>query len=546
VLFIRRHGDRPFTSLSRRSRLTEAGCGLSSGVIAGPAVAGRAAWRLTVRTLLEREGLVVAVVALWAFLLAVWLPALVVPDTWLALVDGRLIALSGLPHVDTVGAWTFGRPWTDQQWGAHLLLYELGRYLGVAAVVTFGAVATVVALALTGILARRLGGSQRSVALVLLFPVLAAPWMAQARTQSFAVLLFPLVYGLVALDSKRPSRQVFWVVPLLVAWANLHGSVALAAAIVVVHGLTLARQRAARVRGLVLAAAAAVSVFASPYAFELPAYYRLMLINPPFAAAVNEWGPASFSKLSAVFFLTVLAAVGLGFRGRSSLVPFERWALPLLLLAALAAMRNAIWFEFAAAMALPRLLDLAWPSAIGLTSTTRRINRIASLAAITLATLAGLAACAALPARLAQNFPPTAAAAVAQAAGSNGIVYADDEHSDWLAWKQPSLVGRIAYDVRFELFNAQEMSQVLALRDNLRSPWLDCGRSASVVTFASVAAAKRALAERVIADERTVTAQGQFVALRQKANSRSCNLSGFRRPPAGTHDSSAQSQLTPP
>ena len=63
--------------------------------------------------------------------LAAALPRMVVPDTWLALVDGRWIAQHGLPHSDSIAVWTRGATWVDQQWLAHLSLYGIASAGGV-------------------------------------------------------------------------------------------------------------------------------------------------------------------------------------------------------------------------------------------------------------------------------------------------------------------------------------------------------------------------------------------------------------------------------
>ena len=37
-------------------------------------------------------------------------------------------------------------------------------------------------------------------------------------------------------------------------------------------------------------------------------------------------------------------------------------------------------------------------------------------------------------------------------------VYPSDKHGDWLLWKEPSLRGRVAYDVRFELLTSAQLT----------------------------------------------------------------------------------------
>lgn len=469
-----------------------------------------------VRSLLEQDMPAVAVVALWATFLALSAPFLLVQDSWLAFVDGRLVAAHWLPHVDTLTLWTLGREWTDQQWGAHLVLYELADHGGVpvAIFVAIGCVAA--ALAVAAVTARRLGASPRSAAVGLMLPLLGAPWLAQVRSQTFALVPFVLVYALLALDARRPRRRVLWVLPLLVVWANLHGSAVLGAGLAALYGGRLTGRRATRRRGLLLLAGSPLVLLASPYALQLVPYYRLMLFHPPLAAFVREWRPPAVGAATAIFFASAFAATALYGAHRARLTSFERWAFPLLLVAALTAVRNAVWFELAAAISVPGLLESVWPSRTAPAPPIRRINLAVSSVALVTAVVVGALAFAHVSGRLDRLLPPADAAAVATAAGPDGIVLADDEHADWLLWLQPSLASRIAYDVRFELFSGRELRELVLLHHASRSVWLRCGRAARVVTFATPGDERAARRERVLAPaSRTIVGRPTFVAVAQ-------------------------------
>jgi hypothetical protein len=462
-----------------------------------------------VRSLLETDALPIGAIAACTALLALALPALLVQDSWLALVDGRLIAAGGLPHADTLTHWTLGRPWVDQQWGAHLVLYELAHHFGLRAVALFGVGCVVAALSAAAVAARGLGASPRSTAIGVLLPLVCAPWLAQVRTQSLALLPFVLAFALVAADSRRQGRRVYLVLPLLVLWANLHGSVALAAALVALYGLV-------RRRPLLVAAPACLLM--SPYGLDLVGYYRMMLVDPPLASFVREWRPPGFDGVTVAFFVSALAVTVLWGRHRRVLTSFEQWAMPLLLLAALSAVRNVIWFELAAAVTLPRLLDAAWP-ARALTHGVRRVNLVAGAAAV-LAVLGFVAVH-----RPALDPDRAAAATVAAAAGAQGIVLADDTHADWLLWEQPSLIGRVAYDVRFELFDARELRQLNELGRGSRSAWRTCAATARVVTFASPKARTRISRGGVLGSSaRVVVDLPRFSAIARRPTSGRCTL----------------------
>jgi hypothetical protein len=434
-----------------------------------------------VGALLESDAPAVVIVGAWAALLALAMPKLLVQDTWLSLVDGRLIAQHGLPHADTLTLWTLGRPWTDQQWGAHLLFYGLVESGGLRLLIVFGMACVLTAIVTACVVTRKLGATPGATALGALLPLLGSPWLTQVRSQSVALPLFVAVYALLAFDARSPGRRVLMVLPLLAVWANLHGSVVMAAGLTSLYGVTLLRRGGHRARAAALVLGAPACVLATPYGFSVVGYYRLMLVQSPLTQYVHEWQAPSVQRLTAGLFLSAFALVALWARHPRAVTSFERWAIMLLLLAAMTALRNAIWFELAAAVTLPRLVDATWrmraPS-----DGVRRLNLRFGLV-VSVALLAIVVAQVARPqAWLQRDLPPSAAATIAHAAGAKGIVLSDDVHADWLLWQQPALAGRIAYDIRFELFAADELAQLKQLEEGGRAAWQLCG-VASVVTF---------------------------------------------------------------
>lgn len=446
-----------------------------------PIRAGTARLPAAIRRFLEEEAFVVFVIAASVALVAVAVPTLLIQDSWLALVDGRLIAQHGLPHVDDLTVIAHGARWIDQQWLAHLTLYELTALGGLRLALAAGLVFTFAPLVIGACFARKAGASARSVALASLLPLCIAPWLLQLRTQTLVLPIFVALYGLLAADSRRPSRRVWLVLPLLVLWANLHGSVVLGAALVSCYGLAVVRSHLAR--GLALFAAAPATLLVSPYGPSVAGYYRWMLLGSPLRKYVKEWQPATFGPGTAMFFLSaVVLLVALGRYGRSLSV-FERMTLPVLFVAGLASVRNGAWFALATSASAPFLLDAAWGAPGPLPEAARRINlRLAAWAlALTAVVVAGSFA------RPASSFeaswPAAGARAVAAAAGPHGLVLADDVHSDWLLWEEPQLAGRIGYDVRFELLSAPQLATLFAFRED--GTHRDLAAPYKVLTFAS-------------------------------------------------------------
>src|SRR5438094_631784 len=83
---------------------------------------------------------------------------------------------------------------------------------------------------------RRLGGSARSVTWLALLTLVVIAWSSwTVRVQSLVFVLFAALLWVLAADSRRPSRRVFLALPLLVLWANLHGTAFLGAALIVLR-----------------------------------------------------------------------------------------------------------------------------------------------------------------------------------------------------------------------------------------------------------------------------------------------------------------------
>jgi hypothetical protein len=461
----------------------------------------------TLPIVLAQEALpVVAIVGIVATLAAA-LPRMVVPDTWLALVDGRWIAHHGLPHRDTMALWTHGASWVDQQWLAHLALYGVAQVGGVKLVLAAALVIDVVAISIAALAARRAGASPRSTALCLLGAFLVAPWLLQARTQTLALPLFVSVYALLAADARRPSRRVFLVLPLLLLWANVHGSAALGVVFVFVAGLLALSRR--QLHGLLLAAAAPVCLVASPYGFDLVGYYRRMLIGSPLPHYIDEWAPTKLELDTAAFFALAFATVYLLARHGRAVTIFERVALPSLIAVGLFASRNTGWLGLGFAVSGPLLLDAVWSPAKLVDPAVRRLNLYVAGAAIVVAAVAASVRLAQPESKLLSAWPSEAADAVASAAGSNGLVLADDLHSDWLLWRKPGLTGRIAYDVRFELLREAQLASLQAFRDG-RGP-KSFAAPYRVLTFGSVTDAAR-----LAGSGRVVYRSSSFVAVRKE------------------------------
>lgn len=429
-------------------------------------------------SILEENGLPIIVLGAFAIVLVDFaLRKDLIVDGWLTLVAGRWIAQHGLPTHDAITVWTLGRRWVDQQWLAQVIFYGIWRVGGIKLVMLFHALLATSGIVGAALIARSRGATPRSVAWVAL-PVAFAyyPVASVMRAQSFAFPLFAAVLWLVLAESRRPSRAIFATLPLLVLWANLHGTVPLGAGMVSLAGLIpMIKQRRPSGRGLIFVVAPWACIFASPYALHLPGYYEKILIGGNFKQLVTEWAPTTLNIRTAPIYLLALGGMWLLGRAGRQLNLVEKILLVVTAVLAFEAIRDTAWLGLVALALLPELIDrLRSP-----VTEPRRLNRV--LATTVLASLAiSFLAVALKPADwFTKSFPSAAAAAASRAAGREGRVFATSPDSDWLLWAQPRLAGRIAFDARFELLTTSQLRQ-LARFQAQASDWLKTARGYGV------------------------------------------------------------------
>ncbi len=423
-----------------------------------------------VRRVLEENGLLVVLLGALGAALLLLGPALLVSDSWLGFVAGREIVTHGLPSHDGIAVLTHGTRWTDQQWLAQLILYgewALGG-LRLAVIVNVGLVTLTFASAVVA--ARLRGASARSVLYVTVPCLFVAPWSWQVRPQTFALPLFVWTVYLLTREVRRPSRVTFAVFPALIVWANLHGSVVLGATLTTLAGLAVVvRDRRVSLRAPAFVVLPWVCVLASPYALHLPAYYKLMLVDAPLARYVVEWQRADPAPLTAMFYAVAIVTLIVIAARRSLFNAYELSVLSLTLVEAVLAVRGIVWFALAVQLLVPRALDRT-PRATQPLQRRRRLDRLLACTAM-VALVAVVVVVARRPqAWFEQKWPGAAATEVAQQPRSTRV-FASDRLADWLLWRVPSLRGRIAYDVRFELLDRRQLDPLLDFADQRGPDW---------------------------------------------------------------------------
>jgi hypothetical protein len=430
-------------------------------------------------------------------LLSVFAPAIVVGDTWLTLMAGREVIGNGLPHTEHLTVLGEGRTWTDQQWLAQVVFYAAHGLAGMRAVILLGIGFVLLALGLSFATARTGGASSRSTFVIGLLAILAGPWGWTLRAQTAALPLFAGVLWLLVDAARRGvRRRTLLVLPLFVLWANLHGSVVLGAGLAVLLGLVeLVRARRLEWIPLALVVVSPLCVLATPYGWDIVAYYKLMLVDAPFAPILREWQWSSPSGTTALFWLLALVAAGvLALRRCRSRLSFYELAVLLLTFAgAVQAVRGVIWFALAVAAILPVALDGLLTKA---DVDAPRVNRTISLVALAGVALATLVFVARPAPWYVSEWPEARVAAVREATRDPSVrVWATDGTADWLLWRIPDLRGRLAYDVRFELYDAETIERLSRYGRREGPDWISLAAGYDVVIVDEAAHLRAHLAE---------------------------------------------------
>jgi hypothetical protein len=427
--------------------------------------------------------------------LLTYLPSAFGVDSWLALVGGREIWQSGLPHHETWTVMANGIAWVDQQWLAQLATYGLDRVggLGLLGAVNISMIILGIGGAVTA--ARRLGAGSRTVMLLLPLCVWMIVPAGEVRAQTFVIPLFVLTVYLLSSDSRSPSRRVYWCLPILVLWANLHGTASLAMGLVMLRGLTLAWERRGMLarawkpalRPLALTLGPPLCLLLTPYGLHVVSYYHHTLLNSALKHAVTEWQPITSSPvIAAPFFLLAGTMVWSFGRRAARSTPWERLALMALAAVSISVIRNVVFFALCALILVPVSLGDVGERGHRDTPVRPRINAILAAAALALAVTAVVATLERPAAEFESSQQPAALLDTVRAAIRSDPeldVLADVRFADWLLWRDPGLRGRVAIDIRYELYSAAQITRIQRTFEAVGPAWKQAARGYRLVVL---------------------------------------------------------------
>jgi hypothetical protein len=293
------------------------------------------------------------------FALAVRQCAYIDPDLWWHLRTGQDIFLTkAIPHTDIYSFTKAGSEWITHEWLSEVAIYGIYRVAGWAGLISIFSGLITLALYITY---RRCEGRPYVAAIAVLLAAASSSPLFGIRPQMIS-FLFASIYlallGRFARDGR--SRALWWLVPMMLLWVNLHAGYAIGLALIGLYAISVAldgKWKSVTPLLVVLLACAAM-VPLNPNGFRMFSYPIETLTSQSMATYIDEWASPDFHK---VMFLP-FAALLFGLLSVLALSPkrVRTGELFLLFVTGLGALRSVRHIPIFALIAVPVLAKQSW------------------------------------------------------------------------------------------------------------------------------------------------------------------------------------------
>lgn len=145
---------------------------------------------------------------------------------WQLRTGSEIVQNHAVPHENTFSFRRAGTPWVVHEWLTFVLFWLAFQAHGLGGVwLLQAAVVGLFSLALFCVIYRHSGGSPLIALAMTTFAQLAASLFFQPRPQIFTYL-FTIIFTGACLGARQEKpRRIYWILPLIVLWANLHAGV---------------------------------------------------------------------------------------------------------------------------------------------------------------------------------------------------------------------------------------------------------------------------------------------------------------------------------
>ena len=201
-----------------------------------------------------------------------------------------------------------GLPWLNQQWGAQIVLGGLFEIEGWFALAVLRVASVALVMGMLYASCRNAGASRRwSAGLTLAGGIMLAGGFF-VRAQLFGVLCFAATQWLLSRRGRHPLG-VWWALPIVVLWANTHGSFFLAPVLfAIAWAEDRGRGRRPDRRLLVAGLATIPLALLNPFGVGVWRYVVDITTDPGIRTGVIEWRPPTVETVAgAIFFASAIA-----------------------------------------------------------------------------------------------------------------------------------------------------------------------------------------------------------------------------------------------
>ncbi len=269
-------------------------------------------------------------------------------DVFWQLALGRATLANGVQRIDTFSWTVAGQPTSIDQWLGQVLwavAWQAGEWRGVVAL---RAVAVALLVGLIVYLAMRERPARPLGAVLAALPAIAlSRFVWTERPELFGFICFALLIALLRAGRARSDSALLWVPPLIVVWANLHGSFALGAILAIVVSIEGAIAHPARRRIYAWTAVGSLcATLITPAGLGTWTAPGFHLLHPP--RSIQEWSVPDVTTLPGLlFFIVIVATLAAALFARTR-APHEAVVLLPVLFVSLIATRQMPLFAIAA------------------------------------------------------------------------------------------------------------------------------------------------------------------------------------------------------
>ena len=269
-------------------------------------------------------------------------------DVFWQLALGHDTLAHGVQRVDTYSWTVLGRPISIDQWLGQVLWVVASQLGGWRGIVALRAIAIALLVGLIVYAALRERPTRPLGAVVAALPALVlSRFVWTERPELFGFICFAAL--VILLRAGRDSdRALYAIPPLIVLWANLHGSFALGAALtILVAGAGIVTEPSRRRVYGIVAAATMLATLVTPAGLGTWTAPGFHLLHPP--REIQEWSvPDVMTLPGAMFAISLCATLSTAFLARTRSL-HEAILLTPVLLVALIATRQLPFFPIVAA-----------------------------------------------------------------------------------------------------------------------------------------------------------------------------------------------------